>query len=526
MNLRSWLEQKTELNGESTFIYWNEKTTSYRDFNLGVNKAANVFSELGLKKGSKCAIMMQNCPEYLYVLFGLAKIGAIAACLDVNLRGDGLQYLIDSADCSAVVIDTDLVRHYEAVEKGLHKVKQVLLYPDIPSGRRKNLSLASCMNSASAKPPLEVDIKGRDPVGFIHTGGTTGLPKWCVISSNYYIAVGQCFADFLGITRDDVVFNPLPLFHMNPQGYYVMGSLAANAAILITERFSASAFWEQVQRHKVTVLVLHVGAVDILKKRPPSEQRSHCVRVSYFADAEFMKRFNIPVTVSAFGSTEAGGLICLHRYRLPLTAQEEALPSLRSLCGKPRDDVAIRIADDEEQEMPVGQVGSILVRPAKPHVIFDGYYGAPDKTLESFRDLWFHTGDQGYIDDNGDLHFAGRKTESIRIKGQFVDISLLEKLIMSLPQVRECAVVPVAGQVGGDEIKAAIQLEPGAKITPEEVIRHCEDKIAYFMIPRYIEFVDEIPHTSMEKVAKVTIKETGVTNAWDREASGYKIKRD
>ncbi len=526
MNLRVWLEQKAELNADRAFIYWKKETITYSQLDTQVNKAANMLSGLGIKKGDKCAIWLPNCPEYLYLWFGLAKLGAIAACVDTNLRGSGLQYLIDSGDCSAVIIDSSLAGHYRSIRGELRKVKHVLWYPKRPQAEEDGHSLDSLIKSAAVNPPPILDIKGGDPVSFIHTGGTTGLPKWCVISNNYYIAIGQYFADFLAMMREDIVFDPLPLFHMNPQGYYIMGSLTANAAILLTERFSASAFWSQVQDFKVTVIILHVGPVDILKKRPAEEFREHRVRVCFSADAEFMKKFNIPMAISGYGSTEAGGLVCFRRHRLPFTPEDTSLPSLRSVCGKPRDDIELIVANTEGEQIPPGQIGEILVRPLQPGVIFDGYYNSPEKTREVYKDLWFHTGDMGYFDDKGILHVAHRDTESIRVRGQWVDISLLEKLILSHPQISECAVVGVPGEIGGEEIKASIQLKTGSGIRPEEIIRYCEDKIAHYMIPRFIEFIDEIPRSSLGKVEKVKLKGRGVRNAWDREAAGYKIKRN
>lgn len=528
MNFGAWLEEKARLIGDGPCIYYNDEVISYKHLDLMVNKAANMFVKLGLGKGDKCVVILGNHPDYLYIWFGLARIGAVAACMNRYLRGEGLKYLIDLADSKVVVIDAELESHYEAIESGLTKVEHVVWYPEAPQGRGNDLSFKEVFALAKDDKPPTGDIKEGDAMALIHTGGTTGPPKWCIISHNYYIEIGKHFADFAGFAPTDRVFNPLPLFHINPQGYYVMGALAANASMVMVDRFSASAFWNQVQRYNVTCLVLHVGVVDILKARPYTEEEcNHSIRVGFRLDAEFLKRFKIPVSIVGYGSTEAAGLVTMNRYRLPLTPSAESLPRLSNLCGKPRDDISLTIANDEGEELPVGEVGEILVRQKKPHIIFDGYYNAPAKTAEAFRGLWFHTGDLGFLDEEGLLHFVQRKDESIRVRGEWVFISEVEKVIKSHPGVSDCAVVGVEGGIGGDEIKAVIEPKAGERIAPEEILAHCEGKLAYFMIPRYIEFVEEFPRTEVAgRIQKMELKKTGVANAWDREAAGYKIKRD
>ena len=527
MNFREWFEQKAKILGEAPYLHYRDRVYSYEEMNRMSNRAAGLFTRLGFQKGDICTILMENRPEYLFLWFGLAKIGAVAACLNRHLRGEALAYLLDLSDSRAVVLDAGLKDHYEAVEANLPRVKQVIWYPEAPPGRSKDLSFRELFSSAGEEDPPPVEIKTGDPMALMHTGGTTGYPKWCTISHNFYIQIGRYFADFLGLTAADRLFNPLPLFHMNPQGYYVMGSLAANASIVMVDQFSASLFWKQVHQYGVTCLILHVGIVDILKSRPDQEFiPGHSVRVGYRLDAPFMKRFQVPCSVVGYGSTEAGALVCMNRYRLPLTPEEESLPHLSNVCGKPRDDMELRIGDEEDNELPPGQTGEIFVRPKKPHVIFDGYYKDPQKTAEAFRDLWFHTGDLGFLDAEGKLHFVERKGESLRVRGEWVFIQGVEKVLKSHPGVNDCAVVGIPGKIGGNEIKAVIEPRPGARIEPEEILSFCEGKLAYFMIPRYIEFVPELPKTEAAgRVRKNELKASGLSNAWDREAAGYRLKK-
>jgi len=528
MNFRTWLEEKATINGNAPYIYHENKIISYKETDLMANKAANLFKNLGVTKGDKCTIILNNSPDYLFIWFGLAKIGAVAACLNRFLKGEGLRHLINCSDSTVVVIDAELKDAYEAIESGLSKVKHVIWYPDVPEGRKsKDCSFTKLFQLAlDDKPPI-TDIKKGDPMAFLHTGGTTGLPKWCILSHNCYIALGKKIADFFCLTSRDRVLNPLPLFHLNPQGFYVMGALAGNASIVMIDRFSASAFWDQVQGYAVTVLILHVGIVDILKARPFHEkENSHSVRLGYRVDAEFMERFNIPEGIVGYGSTEAAGLTHMNRYRMPLTVEEKKLSRLSSSCGQPRSDIEIMIANDDDEAVPVNEMGEILVRPREPYVMFDGYYSSPEKTVEAFRNLWYHSGDIGFLDEKGGLHFVQRKGDSIRVRGEWVFVSEVEDVIRLHPNVEDCAVVGVMGDVGGEEIKAVIEPKPGKTISELEIIVHCEDKLAYFMLPRYIEVIDELPRTDAAgRIQKAELKKSGIARAWDRDATGYKIKK-
>lgn len=530
MNLRSFIVEKAQMNLDHPCIFFEDQIISYKQFNLAVNRASNAFHAMGIRKGNKVALIMPNCPEYLYVWFGLAKIGAVTVCVSTRSRGEDLLYLIKSCDSQVAIVDVSLQRPYEDIESGLDNLSKVVWYPMIPSDRysSKDLGLRDIFKESSEDEPPMVEVLGCDPLLLSHTGGTTGLPKYCVLSHTHFIEHGKYTADLLCINRTDRVFNPLPLFHVNPQRNFVLPTLAGNGSILIVDRFSASNFWSQVRNYKITVLILHVGPVEILKRLPPNEDdRNHSVRLAFWgSDWEFMERFNIPLAVSTYGTSEAGSAIASKLFRLPLSPELKRFPNLRGICGKARDDIEIRIVNNEDEEMPPGSTGEIVVRSSKPFMLFSGYYKMADKTVQIMQNGWFHTGDVGYIDVEGNLHFHHRKEESIRVKGEWVHIHMLEAVIASYLDVQACAVVGVAEGVGGDEVKAYIQLKPGRLPKPEDIIAHCEGKIAYYMIPRYLEFVDELPITgSTGTVQKNLLKQKGVGDAWDREKAGYKLKR-
>ncbi|MBN1827725.1 MAG: AMP-binding protein [Deltaproteobacteria bacterium] len=527
MNFRTWFEEKVGGSCDRPFIYFEDRVYTYGQVDAMANRVANAFSAMGVTKGDKCSVLLNNCPEYIFLWFGLAKLGAVTACGNIHLRGDGLRYLINHSDSKIIVSDYDLREHIETIRAGLSKVEHIIWHGGAAGSAVEGQTLAELLATADDAPPPVLPTEPGDAMCLLHTGGTTGLPKWCILSQTYYMEIGKKMADFMGLINTDRIYDPLPLFHVNPQGYYVMGALAANASILITDRFSASKFWQFVKNYDINAIVLHRGVVDILKQRPAAEGiTDHSVRVGYRLDADFMERFRIPMSINGYGSTEAGGLTNMNRYRLPLDSRAKKLNHLSDCTGKSRDDIAIKIVDENGAELLCGQAGEILVKALKPHVIFDGYYNAPEKTAESICDGWFRTGDIGYLDEENRLYFVQRKVESIRVRGEWIFVTEVEKVINSHNAVNECAIVGIKGSVGESEIKAVIELKAGQTVNPEEIIAYCEGKLAYFMIPRFVEFIDKLPRTEAGlRVPKVELQKTGVANAWDREKAGYKLKK-
>lgn len=529
MNIRDWLEEKVLRNGPREACVFEGTTASYRELDENINRVANSLSGLNVGKGDKVAILLPNCLEYLYVWFALAKLGAVAACVNTFFRGEGLQFLLDSCDASYAVVDLDLEKVYSPLRPGLPKIRSTIWFPELPPEGAKECdhSYREIVAHAVSASPRRIALKTGDPWTFLHTSGTTGRPKWCILSHGYYLEQGQTYADFLGYSADDRVFNPLSLYHANPQVYLVIGSLCANATMITARRFSASAFWDQVREFRATIAILHMAPVEFLKKQPqrPNE-RDHSLRLTFIPDREFMERFSIPVSVGGYGLTEAA-LVVFQQFRLPLTGKATKMDRIGLLCGKPSSNVEVGILDEEDRPIGPGITGEIAIRPKKPHVIFDGYYGRPDKTIESWRNLWFHTGDLGFFDPDGDLHFVRRASESLNVRGEWVDVVGLEDLLRSHPKVLDVAVVGIPDPAEGKKLKACVQPKEQVAITPEEILDFCQGKIAHFMIPHYLELMDQLPRLGgTEKVAKADLEKAGVTEkTWDREKEGYKIKR-
>jgi crotonobetaine/carnitine-CoA ligase len=199
----------------------------------------------------------------------------------------------------------------------------------------------------------------------------------------------------------------------------------------------------------------------------------------------------------------------------------------RGSCGRVLHDLwEVKLVDDDDMEVPVGEIGEIIVRPKKPYIMMTEYYAMPEKTLETYRNLWFHTGDYAKKDEDEFFYFVDRKKDALRRRGENISSFEVEKVINMHPKVLESAVFAVPSELGEDEVKANVVLKPGEELDPVELIKHCEPRMAYFAIPRYLEFVPELPKTPTNRIEKYRLREAGVTeNTWDREKAGVKISR-
>lgn len=529
LNIRTWLEEKAEKNASRQALVFQDLVVTYQELNDQINKVANALAWLGIGRGEKVAILLPNGPEYIYIWFALAKLGAVAACVNLSFRGEGLRFLVDSCDARYVVVDQAMAPIYISLRAGLNKVQTTIWFPDLPEEEtsKEDFSYRTFLAAGQVKPPPEMEIKLSDPWTFLHTSGTTGRPKWCILSQGYYLEQGQTYADTYGFCSRDRIFNPLPLYHANPQVYLVMGSLCVNATMIMEERFSASAFWEQVRKYQANVAILHMAPLEFLKKQPyHPDEKNHSLRFVFPADREFMERFGVGLAGGGYGLTEAA-LVVFQKFPFPLTGKYANQDRIRRFCGKPSANVEIAILDEEDRQAAPGITGEIAIRPRRPNVIFSGYYEKNDRTVECWRNLWFHTGDLGFLDADGELNFVRRASESLNVKGEWVDVMGLEDLLRSHPQVLDAAVVGIPDPVEGKRIKACIQPKTGEVVRPEDLLDFCQRKIAHYMIPHYIEFMEELPRLGgTEKVAKADMERAGISDkVWDREKAGYKIKR-
>lgn len=336
----------------------------------------------------------------------------------------------------------------------------------------------------------------------MHTSGTTGLPKFCVQTHEYFRRLAGAMAGALRLTPQDRVLAPLPLFHINPMGYGLITALLTGADCLTLRKFSASGFWPTVVDTRVTALVLHAPPVEILKKATAAQDAAgHSVRTMFYADREFLRRFSIPAAVSGYGSTEAAGVSHLRRW----TADQDIPPDASRHGGPSRVDVEWRLDLD----------GTIFVREREPSTLFAGY--ARDHGVDPARDGdgWFDTGDLGRAEPGPDgepyLVFLERGAESIRVKGEFVPIPFVENHLAAVPGLRDHALWKRRSGLVDDDVVLYAELADGTDAVPVDALRTSIAQLPAFMRPVAVARVSALPRDAAAgKVQRRLLTDTEV----------------
>jgi carnitine-CoA ligase len=529
INLSQFLIRSIEKTPDKVYLQFEQQKITYNDLYYRIGKATAGLYELGIRKDDKVCVMLNNSPEYLDLWFALSNLGSVMVPLNVHLKGEGLKYILTHSDCKMIIADADFVpqivsslseinRNIQLVVQGNHE--QVYSFEsrkEIPI-----LGLEELLQSNQMYVP-NYDVSSESLNNILYTSGTTGLPKGVMLSHAAYVNSAQAFAErFVGAKQEDILFTTLPLFHINAQAHTTLGAIHSNATVALSKRFSASRFWDEVRFHKATIFNTLGSMIPILCKQPEREddcdnpaRLTACAATPKEFWKRFEERFGVQI-VEGYGLTETTGF-CISN---PLN--DIRPPSI----GKPFPFVESKVVDENGHSIPAGEIGEIAIKPLVPHTLMDGYYKMPDKTKEAVKEGWFNTGDRGYQDEDGYLYFCDRIKQCIRRRGENISSWEIERVVNAHPKVLESAAVGVASELGEEDVKLFVILKQGETIAFEEIIDWCQERMAYFMVPRYVQFVDSFPKTETERIQKFKLKEEGIGSAWDREKEGYILKRN
>jgi acyl-CoA synthetase (AMP-forming)/AMP-acid ligase II len=519
--VKGLVEGKAAENGEAPLMHYEGESYSYMEINQRANAIAHSLAEIGVKQGDTVAAVLNNSVEYLSFWFGVNKLGAVLVPVNVSLKSDGLAYILNDSDAELVVIEEETRENYETARDQLEAVTQeFVLDGDATEGYRPFADLQA--NDCRTNPDVEV---GEDEcASIIYTSGTTGLPKGVMLPHFSYINTGWEFVNHVSLDETDRPFTTLPLFHCNAQQLTVMGSMLADTDFAMMRWFSASEFWNQVRAYDATLFHYIGTMIQVLYNREehPADAE-HDVRLGIGAAAPqdiipaFENRFGLEL-LEGYGQTELATAVTS-------VAPGESHKSAEGKIGDVWDHVELRLVDENDDPVPQGEEGEIVARPTRPNTIMLGYYGKPEKTVETWSNLWHHTGDIGKVDEDGELQFVDRKSFFIRRRGENVSSYEVENAVASHSAVEESAAVGVPSDLGEEDIKIVVRTKPGVSVEPVEIVQHCEAKLAYFKVPRYVEFVDSFPKTETERIQKEKLAETGVEDAFDHVEAGYEVDR-
>jgi crotonobetaine/carnitine-CoA ligase len=505
---------------------------TFADVDAAATRYGHGLARLGVRPGDLVAAMVPNCPEAVVLWFALARIGAVHAPVNTAFRGQGLAHVLNLTRARVLVLDTSLVPAVEAVAGALEHLEVVL----VRGGADDVAATAAALPRWQVHPLTDLDdttpvdhpaprehagpgsaagpvaTSERDLSLLLFTSGTTGRSKACMLSHRYAVRQAELMVENLGLRPDDVLYCPFPLFHLDASVLTVMPALVLGATAAIGERFSAGGFWDEVRALGATVFDF-MGATLALtyKQAERPDDADNPARLGWgvplptYAE-DFERRFGVRLT-ELYGLTDAG---------VPVyTPLDE--PRLPGSCGRPIPQYEVRLVGEDGEEVGVGQVGEIVLRPNEPSLIMEGYFGMPAETREAFRDGWFHTRDLATRDADGYLSFVGRRADVIRRRGENISAFEVEEVVLTHPEVLEAAAFAVPSELTESEVMIAVVPRPGARLDPEQLIAFCAPRLARHMLPRYVDVVAQLPRTPTQKVEKHHLARHGITaSTWDR----------
>jgi crotonobetaine/carnitine-CoA ligase len=514
--LPKMLARQAERYAERRLVAIGGRAFTYAETCAAAAGYAGALAEAGVKTGDRAAIMCGNRAELLLTFLGCAWLGAIAVPINTASRGAQLEHILGNCGARLLVIERDLTPVLASLNRTGTTVEAVWLVGEGQEHALPQLRCARFPEAGERVPPHPVEPG--DTLAILYTSGTTGLSKGVCCPHAQYFWWGVYTARLLGVGETDVLMTTLPLFHTNALNTFYQ-ALLNGATFIVEPRFSASAFVPALMRHKATVTyVLGAMVPMLLTQRPSDADRGHGVRVALAPAVpahfhrQFTARFGIDL-VDGYGSTETNCII-----GAPPNEQRPGTMG-RLLSG-----FTARVVDAQDNEVADGETGELILRADEPFAFATGYFGMPDKTVEAWRNLWFHTGDRIVRESDGYYRFIDRMKDAIRRRGENISSFEVEQVLVSHPLVENAAVIPVRSELAEEEVMAAVVLHQGARLGYAELLDFCQPGMPYFAVPRYLQFVDALPVTENGKVTKYKLRERGVTaDTWDREAAGYKV---
>ncbi|MEZ5101733.1 MAG: AMP-binding protein [Thermoleophilia bacterium] len=520
--LRYLLDRYAEERPDQVFVkFTSGEEWTFADLREVTLRHAAGFQALGVEQGDHVLSFLPNSREAIGIWYGLNYLGAVYIPANPAYKGNLLGHVVENSDAKLVVAHHQLVERLADVS--LSSLTDVLHIagegPDVDGLRRHPASVLSDTPVDEASLALARPIEPWHTQGVWYTSGTTG-PSKGVLSSymHAYSMFGPETWPF--VTADDRYMINLPIYHMGGTGLW-NSMLLRGGSVAFVERFQTDRFWDQVRETGSTVVFLLGAMAAFLEAQPPREDdRDHPMRLMFMVPVvddvpAFAERFGVEVR-SIYNMTE----LCMPIITGPT-------PTLPATCGRPRPGVHVRLVDENDCEVPVGEVGEFAVRSDTPWSMNHGYYKMPEATAAAWRNGWFHTGDAGRMDEDGNYYFVDRIKDAIRRRGEFISSLELEIELCAHPDVATAAVVAVHSEYAEDEILAILIPAPGRTIDYEDLIEFLRPRVAYFMIPRYFRTATDLPMTPTEKIRKVLLRDQGLTeDTWDREAAGIVIQAE
>jgi carnitine-CoA ligase len=490
---------------------------SYAEFQDQVFRAAAVLRGLGLRPGDKLTLHLANCPEFLFLWFAAAAIGAVIVPVNVLSSLDELDYLVNHSESVLFATEPSGLGLAGQLRERCAALRQVLVCRS-PHDAGGALSFDHVLAQVAAQPPGHRP-EAADEVAILYTSGTTSKPKGCLITHANYLHVGESVAKGMRLGSADRFLTVLPLFHGNAQYYSFMSALVCGGSVALMERFSASRYWEQAGRHGATVSSLFAAPMRMLLNQPcRPEDRQHRLRLVIFAQNllaeqldEWDARFGSALVPSDGWARGADGALRRTQLLQIYGMTEQLAHPLSNPLDYPRDNMTIgwpslgwqvRIVDEAGRDVSEGETGQLLVRGESGVSLMKGYFKNPEATAEAIRDGWLWTGDNVRLGPDGFVSFVDRAKDMIKRAGENVAAGEVEAVLKEHPAVFDAAVIGIPDPIRDEAIKACVILREDAAASERDLIDWCAARLARFRVPEVVQFYAELPRTSVGKIQK------------------------
>jgi carnitine-CoA ligase len=512
------LARRAEEFGDRPLVTALGETWTYAQSCAQAARFAGTLASAGIAIGDRVALICSNRMAFVQVFLGCAWLGAVAVPINVASRGSQLQHILSNSAARLLIVERDLVGNLGHIEWSALPLEEVWVIDGGSDVALAGRSIRPMPPPGEAYPAAA--LRPSDTLAILYTSGTTGPSKGVCCPHAQYFWWGLNTSHLLGLRDGDVLHTTLPAFHTNALNTFFQ-ALLLGLHVVYDRRFSASNFFRALAEHKATVTYLLGAMVPILlAQKPSAAERAHTTRIALGPGvpakfhSEFTERTGIRL-LDGYGSTETNFVIG--------TTIDRQRPGT---MGTVFEGFAARVVDADDNDVPDGEPGELVVRADAPFAVATGYFRMPEKTVEAWRNLWFHTGDRVVREADGYFRFIDRLKDAIRRRGENVSAFEVEQVLLGHTAVANAAVFPVNSELAEDEVMAAIVLQRGGQISEVDLVRYCEPRLPYFAVPRYIEFVDDLPMTENGKVQKYKLRMRGISErTWDREAAGYKLTR-
>ncbi|WP_052369566.1 AMP-binding protein [Paraburkholderia caledonica] len=508
----------------------SSRIETYTEF-LGRSSAlAHHLTSLGVGPGAYVAILLPNSVEALHAWMAIALAGAVEVPLRPMVGGEVLRHALALTRPSVVIADSRSADALADVLDSLPVIHDVVwvdfdAFSAVKASRFSRLRNHSYADIVAVPRTLPAVVcKPSSPASVMLTSGTSGPSKGVLLPHAQVCLIARVCGQATQARAADVFYCVHPLNHIAGKFMGVLSTFATGGKVILDTRFDARHWLTRIRRYGATVSIAHGPMLQMLAATPSSaEDSAHglwrlmCSPMPRHLTQRLESRFGFR-RIEMWGMTETG---CVTWTNLdephPLGSAGKVLSEWYEL----------QIADPETDEcLPVGGVGEIMVRPRYPFTMMQGYVAMPEKTVEAWRNSWFHSGDAGYFDSEGNLYFVERLKDRIRSRSENISSYDIEMAAGTVPGVIDAAAVGVPSEFDGDDdIKLFVTLQPGAVLDGEALLRHLAGKLPHFMLPRFIEFITSIPRTPTQKVKKSALRSRARSDAaWDRKAAGIRLR--